>query len=513
MKVKEIQGGFKNRLGYIIIAIAAIAIIFYVVFKYPGQGVADQGDFDRIMSASGLTLIDSDKNNLDFIRFYKYIVTDYSISSNFLSFLHSFLGTSVVYLIRVVNFVVVIFGGDVFKTQYLAIAYGTMYIFGFLYILKNLNIKSRSKFIVLGCLILLVFFDGNYLIWFNSLYGEPMMVTTCILLIGAVLNYMNKRYLRDEKKEIIMDIVYVFITTFLFLISKMQVITAIPFVLVMSIKILWDNRRYLSKNKLIELSVLIAFVVIFPFVINKTNGDISNDTQYNSVFYGVLNESKTPEQDLRDMGLNPDMAVEAGKHAYLEPNEYVKYAPRTEITEQEFYSKMSNGKLAKFYLTHPLRLIQGMEYTAEKAYITSTSLGKTYRFYSEESVTEFNRFVTWSVFREKYIPKKIWFIASVYLVMFSISLFYFIKDKGDKVQRLRIMLLWCIMLIGAIQFPMPFVGNGRADTAKQLFLFNFVFDIMIVTSLSWTLFKIIDILKINDLFKKNSTKDVRMWLK
>jgi hypothetical protein len=228
---------------------------------------------------------------------------------------------------------------------------------------------------------------------------------------------------------------------------------------------------------------------------NMTNKGISKDTQYNSVFNGVLKGSETPEQDLIDMGLNSEMAVEAGKHSYLDKSEYVKYIPNTQITEEEFYSKMSNGKLAKFYLTHPTRLIDGMEYTAGKAFITSTSLGKYSRNYSEEPVREFNRFTNWSTFREKYLPAKLWFIASIFILMAIVSVYLFVKNKKNDSVKNKIMLLWVVMCIGAIQFPMPFVGNGQADTAKQLYLFNFVFDIMLVVALCWCCFRIIDLFK------------------
>ena len=133
----------------------------------------------------------------------------------------------------------------------------------------------------------------------------------------------------------------------------MQVMTTMPFVVILIIKALWDNRKILKKKVLIGLSILFCIVISYPLVIGMQGGELSKDTQYNSVFYGILNGSETPEQDLIDMGLNPDMAVEAGKHAYESKEDYVKYIPRTEITEQEFYSKMSNMKLAMFYLTHP----------------------------------------------------------------------------------------------------------------------------------------------------------------
>ena len=74
-----------------------------------------------------------------------------------------------------------------------------------------------------------------------------------------------------------------------------------------------------------------------------------------------LMDSDTPQQDLIDLGLNPDMAVEAGKHAYLDTSEYVKYPPSAEITSQEFYCKISNVKIATFYLTHPTRFVKRYE--------------------------------------------------------------------------------------------------------------------------------------------------------
>jgi hypothetical protein len=502
MKLKKMIKDNYKRLFYILFVVVAALVIAFVLFKYPQQGVADQGDFDRVMTSSGLSLLDSDKANPNFIRFYDYTVTDYKISWSIISFLLTLIGSSIGYLIAIISFICRIFGSDTFKTQYLAIAYSLMYIMGLMLLLKNLNIKSKFKLILLSVILLVVFLDGNYLIWFNSLYGEPMMISTCVLFIVAFLNYVNYKYVKKGEDKLVLNIVYVFVAAFLFLGSKMQVVMALPLIAILLGKILWDNRKKVNKNRLIKLCILFAVVIIYPVQLNKVNGNISKDTQYNSVFFGVLNGSETPEQDLIDMGLNPEMAVEAGKHSYLDSSEYEKYVPRADVTENEFYSKMSNGKLAKFYLTHPKRLIEGMEYTASKAYITSTSLGKCSREDSEESIKELSRFTAWSNFREKYLPAKLWFIVGVYLSMFVVSLYILIKNKSNEVIKNKVLLLWAIMFIGAIQFPMPFVGNGKADTAKQLFLFNFIFDMMLVTSASWICFKIVDLFRSKLIIKK-----------
>ena len=57
------------------------------------------------------------------------------------------------------------------------------------------------------------------------------------------------------------------------------------------------------------------------------------------------------------------------------------------------------------------------------------------------------------------------------------------------------------MLIAILQFPMPFVGNGRCDTSKQLYLFNFIFDILIVIAIYWIVSKIFNLI-----FLKKKTK-------
>jgi len=495
MNLKEkIKCSYRKLFTIGLIVIAAL-IIALVLFRFPQPGVADQGDFDRVMVPAGLTLQDEDKSNPDFIRFYDYTVTDYQIKTNMITGLLTIIGSSIGYAIALVSYVCNLLGSDVFKTQYLALVYGALYIFALVLIIRKIDVKSKIKLIFLALAMFFVLLDGNYLLWFNSLYGEPIMIITFTLFIGAVLNYINHKYVEKSNDKLIRNIVYLLCSAFLFLGAKMQAITSLPIIVAIVVKIFWDNKAIINRKTLMKLAVLFAIVIIYPIQINMVNKGISKDTQYNSVFYGVLNGSETPEQDLIDMGLNPDMAGEAGKHSYLEKSEYVKYVPHTQITEDEFYSKISNGKLAKFYLTHPKRMIEGLEYTASKAFITSTSLGKYSRSYSEEPVREFNRFTTWSDFREKYLPAKLWFIAGVFMLMAIVSTYMFVKNKKNDSLKNKILLLWAVMCIGAIQFPMPFVGNGQADTAKQLYLFNFIFDILLLVMACWGCFKIIDLFK------------------
>lgn len=478
---------------WLFFGLAALAIAAYVLFQHPQPGLADQGDFDRIMFVSGIELTSENLNDPGFVRFLDYPVGEYRISElNPLRLLAMLVGTSMAYLISLICLICKLFGQDTFKTVYLTIVYLIMYLSALYITVKYLNIKSPAKLALFMLITLLVFLDGNYLVWFNSLYGEPMMITSLALYIAAWVYYIYQRRVLKSEAGLFNKILFIFAAAFLFMGSKLQVISALPIVLLMLAGLFWENRRLLKKDEVWLFGILYLMMIIYPVGFSLANRSINQETQYNAVFYGILKDSPNPAGDLLDLELNPDLVLDAGKHAFLPREEYVKYIPHSQLTEEHFYSKMSNGKLVKFYLSHPTRFIQGMEYTAGQAFTTSTFLGKYSRQYSEEPVREFDRFTLWSFLREHPALKNLWFVLAVYSLLLIVSLYVYFKNRNLEEAKAKIKLLWGVMLIGLLQFPMPYVGNGQADTAKQLFLFNFVFDVMLVVSACWVLHRFMD---------------------
>ncbi|MEQ8176246.1 MAG: hypothetical protein ABRQ26_14400 [Syntrophomonadaceae bacterium] len=478
---------------WLVFGLAALAIAAYVLFQPPQPGLADQGDFDRIMFIAGIEPTPENLNDPDSVRFLDYPVTEYKISEpNPLRLLAMLAGTSMAYLISFISLTCKLLGQDTFKTSYLALVYLIMYLSALYITLKYLNIKSRAKLALFMLIALLVFLDGNYLVWFNSLYGEPMMITSLALYIAAWTYYIYQRRVLKSEAGLFNRILFIFAAAFLLIGSKLQVVSALPVILLMLAGLWRENRRLLKKDEVWLFGILYVFLMIYPAGFSLANRSIYKETQYNAVFYGILKDSPSPAQDLLNLDLNPDLAVDAGKHAFLPKEEYAKYVPHSELTEDQFYSRMSNGKLIKFYLTHPARFIKGMEYTAGQAFTTSTFLGKYSRQYSEEPVREFDRFTLWSSLRDQAALKNPWFILSIYFLVMIVLLYEYIKRPSQEAVRARIRLLWSVMAIGLLQFPMPLVGNGQADTAKQLFLFNFIFDLMLVVSACWCLHRFID---------------------
>ena len=305
-------------------------------------------------------------------------------------------------------------------------------------ILKNFNIKSKFKFTVLAILGLFVFLDGNYLVFFNSLYGEPMMITTLMLLIASYLHYIYKKHVMKNDKHVFINIIFVYISAWLFIGSKMQVLSALPIIMFILGKIIWNNRKIVGKKKFIVLIIAFILIVAYPIGINIRHVDIGDDTHYNSVFTGVLENASSKEQKeqaLIDLGLNPKIEVNSGTNSYQAIDDYKDgFIPHTEYMDEVFYSKMSNSKLAIYYLTHFSSLMKGMEYTATMALNTSNNLGKYSYSYSKEPIGKFNRFTYWSDLKA-YLPKNLLFIVGSFALIFIISVFEYIKNKK--------MNIWC----------------------------------------------------------------------
>lgn len=468
--------------GWLFPVLAAV-VAAYVLFLPPEPGVADQGDFQRIMDIVGLQETESTLASPE-TRFFLYVKAEYDMTpGNLLRFVGIIPSSSMIYPILLAKVICKIAGLTHFYTGILAAVYATLYITALWMCLKGMGIRRSPVFIFTMALILVVMLDGNYLVWFNSLYGEPMMILGLLLFSASALYAINM------EQPGLKGFIPLAMSSFLFMGSKLQCITALPFIAWIIIRI----ARKSFKPHLAGLKTALPVILLLFYTVgiywqqDKTCG---MDTKYNAVFYGILKNSEDPQKDLEALGLSGDLAVEAGKHAYLPHNEYVRYVPWSPLTQKEFNEKISNLKLIRFYLMNPQRLIAGLEYTASQSFQTASFLGKYKKNDVPGYTYAFNRFTFWSDLRSNALPKKLWFITLVYLAVFSVSFIEYKRRAEDKTIRLKIELLWVILAIGVFQFPMPFVGNGEADTAKQLFLFNFTFDILIIIACSWVFSKL-----------------------
>lgn len=290
---KRVRGLYPLWL-WLVLALMALNMAAFVLVQEPRPGVADQGDFDRVMNVSGLELPAENKADANFVRFLDYPVTDYHIvAAGPVDLLSRLKATSISYLITPISLVCQALGQDLFKTSYLAFVYLTLYLLAIFVIARYLDPGNPFKLPGLALIALPVLLDGNYLVWFNSLYGEPMMIISLMLYIAAWVYYINRRYGEEAPDTGFIEILLIMAAAHLFLGSKMQVISALPVIFFMLVLLIRADWKRLTRPQAAIVLILLGVVTCYPIQINISNLSIGELTKYNSVFYGILKDSPT----------------------------------------------------------------------------------------------------------------------------------------------------------------------------------------------------------------------------
>jgi hypothetical protein len=221
-------------LVFSLLFIAAFTIAIYVLYTPPFPGVADQGDFQRVMGVVGLCMAADSSSH-----FFRYVIKEYDmVCVNPLRLVGIIPTISMIYPVAAAKFLCRMSGTNIFNTQILSAIYCLMYILSIilcLFLLRNKEIESSLIFC--GFVSLFILMDGNYLIWFNSLYGEPMMIIGLLLFTASCLYSIN------SENPGLKELAFLFFASVLFVGAKLQCISSLPLVIFMVVRIIFGKKR------------------------------------------------------------------------------------------------------------------------------------------------------------------------------------------------------------------------------------------------------------------------------
>jgi hypothetical protein len=441
-----------------------VLILITFIFKPPVIGVADNGEFYRILSSCGLYSITG--------TMFNYVNTTYGIMNNGTHV--SFTSTYSIFISIAVFFNKLLYSKTYFNLRFLSFIYSAMLICSAYMTLKV--IKMRTKWInwLLVALVVLIIGDVGYEAYFNSFYIEAAEYSSFILAVSAYI------YTISREKTPIWSCIIFFIALTLFTGLKQTYLIVALLGAILGLRLIILRKDVLWKILCITLSIFVLSTSALCFTVNSDN----KINLFESVFYGVLKDSKTVDADLNALGLNKSLSPLANTVYY---NANVQYRPDGEFMKTEFYNKISYTKIATFYATHPLRFINKMAITSNNAFrIVQAYLGNFEIPYANK--TNINMYGIWS--RAKMlIPNNIITV----LVFFCLYFYFIIKErkvftgqKGKKKNNVLFAdLLLFITLTAIVAFVSPYITAGEADISKHLFMFNLSFDILLTAGLVW----------------------------
>lgn len=459
-----------------VVAVLYVAVFLTCVLMLrPIIGVADNGDFQRIMSTTGLSYLTDDYEE----RYFNFVNREFFMTTPFKKGVGYF-STEVplVFIAKIISSIV-FFDKGIFDIRLLAVLYCCLFLL-FIYIITKYN-RSPIPFVnyISVILTILVFTDLGYISYFNSLYGEALSFTALLLLVALTV------YISKSNNPSSFLLIGFYLSAILLTGAKAQYapigLVLAPFsLLLLRIKnsIKWRKTIAVCASLLVITSVLSYFSI--PGVMRVCN-------KYQSIFYGVLKNSQSPEADLDELGLRKEYAELAGTNFFMEEYPINIKEP---MFLKEINKSVSPFKVGLFYLRHPKRYIDKLEITADKAFNLIQGFGNYEKTKGYGIKKEVGYFRMWNDFKAKVLPHSLLFVLLFFITFAIILSVQYIKAKKST-EKLYFGIFILVMLIGIIQFIVPVICDGEADLSKHLFLFNVCFDLMFVYMAVWLMERVV----------------------
>lgn len=458
---------------FISLTITLISLIcIYTLFMKPVIGVADNGDFYRIISQSGLYHLSNNNDDIFFGYFNKY----YGIYKYYNENGMMLLSTQAI-LIRIALFLnKILKDGYIFDIKYLAVIYVITMDLAAYFIIKSLiiNIKLKKYKFLAVLLFVLIFCDTGYIAYFNSFYGEAVNLSFFLLSIGLLL------YIYTFDKLTPKYLILFSIVSLIFIGSKQQLAPiGILYCLVLLRLFIITNNKNIKRTIKILTSIFLVSSTIFYFSIV---GPFDYINRYHSMTRGVLLNEANPEEILNEFGINSQYSILAGNIFYksmpvIDPND--------NKLMNEFYSKYSFGSILKYYAKNPRAFGKIMSIASENAYSIKPDAMGNYEKSAGKSFGEKSGFFSlYSNFKSEYLPHNIGFTMFLIVIYFVFAINDYISywnRKDTKAQLIEEVFLF-IFFVGGSQVLVSVLGAGDADISKHLFMFNVSFDLMVYFS-------------------------------
>lgn len=443
------------------------------LFVKPIIGMADNGDFYRIISQNDLYSLELDERD----KLLGYFNKDYGIYKYSHEAPKVIISTQSIFIQVAKALDEIFIKNFIFDIRFLAGILLILHSFaGYLLVKVFVSyIKENIYKYLIAILYVVIFCDTGYLAYFNSFYGEGVIIAAFLLSLGILL------YMVRFNKINVINIALFSIFSFLFFGAKQQ-LSPIGFL----VALLLFRIMALNKKKMIKIvsGFLGVFFILSAIVLYKSiKGEFDYINRFHAMTRGVLLNEEEPEKILKYFGID-------GSYSLLQEEIYFESIPSINPDDirlrEEFYSNYSIGKILKYYLTHPKSFSKVIKMGMRNSYyIRPEAMGNFEKSEGKPYKAKSYFFVPWSTFKDNIIPKNPIFTVLYFIAYFIISFKGYIRAiKGKNISRILMEESYIyVFLAGFSQVIISVIGAGDADLTKHVFLFNLTFDLMFINAI------------------------------
>ncbi|WP_432402857.1 hypothetical protein [Wukongibacter sp. M2B1] len=454
----------------------------YALFLEPLIGLADNGDFYRIMISNDLNH-ENERNKNDYFGYFNH---KYDKLQYFNDLKGSNKSTHSIFIKIAMKIDDIFTRDEKFDIRFhglLCLMILALAIYWMVEVAVTMTCSIKLKYFI-AVMAIFIFGDIGYTSYFNSFFGESIAFSFYLLSIGALLKFAAEGDFR------IKYLVIFSLSTFMFMGAKNQFspngILAFLVLLVLIFFKMSKRKKIVAMTlgSILLVSTLLMYVVI--------NDNIYLINKYHMITRGVMLFEPDVQSVTKKIGLNEQYALLSGT-IYFDGTPVVD--PRDEELLRDFYSRYNIVSVTFYYFKNPKEFKKMMRLGLKNSYtIRPEVLGNYERKVGMEYGKKTNFFTFWSYLKNNYLPKNSGLIYMFLIICLVLSINRYLGyKKSNNVQSgiyIEIVLLY-VFLTGFSQILVSFIGAGDTDFRKHLFMSTLSLDILLYFNLAYVTFIIL----------------------
>ncbi|MFD2332414.1 hypothetical protein ACFSR7_24415 [Cohnella sp. GCM10020058] len=470
---------------------AAAAIIIYLLFVPPVIGVADNGDFNRVMGAAGIAYADPQESYTD--RYFGYAHQFYQYGG-FTS--GGYVSTHVL-LVAIAGGIGRLIDPQTFDIRVLGFCYMALMLFA-LWLLVRYAPTMRGKYttgtaaVFIAVIVIGIFCDVGYTAYYQSFFGEPYALVATLLALGAAVAIASR--VDPDKRSTAAQhdsgpfvrppsawLLALFVAAGVALATSKIQNAPIGFLLAIlawRMAALRPDRGWRLRARIGAGILAVSAILMMALAPDQ----LRHINLYQSIFFGALKDTPNLQRDMSELGIPDKYAGLAGTNFFQKDT----IIPQNDPTlRREVLDRLSHRDIALYYVRHPERFVSKLE----KAANNGTAVRPYYLGnYSQSADRERSKlsyaFSAWSEWKHRHMPNSLaWFIAC-YAFYYGLLAGWWLRSAGRPGSRLLAESLAVVGAAGAVAVTVSLMGDGEADLGKHLFMFNVCFDIMAASAIA-----------------------------
>ncbi|HTD52425.1 MAG TPA: hypothetical protein VK780_05325 [Thermoanaerobaculia bacterium] len=446
-------------------ATVAAAIVSIQLFVPPIVGLADNGDYERVMGYAGFqhtTAVYGD-------RYFSFLRTRYAVVSPgwFRGGYHSS-ETLFAFLARYLH--LAFSKQSLFDIRLLGAIHATLLIValaGLIWAGRGLSVPAQS---LVAALLVFVFTDVGYVSPFNSFYSQTASLLFLLLAVAIAAGAVRRGRLSGGW------LLAYFGCALLFVGSKPQERLAAPLLALFGMRLAGVRIADAWRRSAVWLGVgLCAFSVWYG---RHTPYTLREATIFQVVFDDVLAHSAAPTTDAAELRLDPDWVKYTGSNPY---------SPDSPLLDPEFrvrfLHQVGYRRILRFYLRHPTRLVERVERASLQAWSLRPAFGNFERSPEHPEPRLATRFSLWSRMRGRLGAHPLFWI----MLLFGGNLAAALTTYRRSTPRGRLFRegVILVVLMSGLAFAVCALAGAPPDLSRALYVYHALCDLLLIADAGW----------------------------